>query len=201
MMDIYSFSSFSAISMDRITDLEASTISTTIPNSVFRWLLVLAIASFSAIWFTDYNSGIIAQFDATAYPICVFAFIVILALSFFIPQFATTLHFATYAVVAGYLISTSAWHHLAENSVFSNSAQWLGLNYVIAYLFLDVRKAAPTTIVVFMVTVISHYFALAQHNSLNALLGVLANIAIANIVYMLLLWTVLKMRIESTRLY
>ncbi|RDL43087.1 GGDEF domain-containing protein [Marinomonas piezotolerans] len=167
------------------------------PPTVFRWLLVLAAVSFSAIWSIDVSSGIISSFDAAAYPICVSSFLVTLALSFILKRQLTVLHFVTYATVAGYLISTSAWHHLAENGIFSNSTQWLGLNYVVAYLFLDVRKAGAATIVVFITTLGAHFAALIQHNTLNEALGVVANIAVANIIYMALLWTVLKMRVNG----
>ena len=173
------------------------TLSPVMPAHIFRWLLLLAIVSFSSIWSIDLSSGIISTFDAASYPICIAAFILVLAVSFIRTINFALLHFVTYCVVAGYLISSSAWHHTAENAVFSNSTQWLGLNYVIAYLFLDVKKAAPTTIIVFIVTIGAHFAAVIQHNTVSETFGVLANIAVANAIYMVLLWTVLKMRVKG----
>ena len=185
--------------MDKLPSLHELTLTPTIPNVLFRWLLLLAIVAFSAIWFIDYQSNIIAPFDAAAYPICIGSFVTILCLSLFhnSTKIATYLHFFTFTVVAGYLISSSAWHHLDNNGEYSNSAQWLGINYVVAYLFLEVRKAAPTTLLVFFITIASHYYALSLHHSPNEALGVLANIIIANLVYMILLWTALRMRVDG----
>lgn len=185
--------------MEKLSSIKDLPLSPVMSNSLFRWLLLLAIFSFSAIWFVDLSSGIIASFDASAYPICIASFIIILCSSFMVKsdKSFTVLHFLTYAVVAGFLISSSSWHHMAKNGLYSNSAQWLGLNYVIAYLFLDVKKAGPTTLAVFVTTLTTHYFALAEHNEIGAIVGVLANIAIANLVYMILLWTVLKMRVDG----
>jgi len=104
------------------------------------------------------------------------------------------LHLVTYSIVAGYLIASSIWHHMATNGIFSNAAQWLGLNYVIAYLFLEVRKAILMTILAFSVTVIGHFVALIQHYSIEDSLGVVLNIAVAHVVYIVLLWTVIQLR-------
>lgn len=173
---------------------------TTILSSVlFRRLLLLSIVSFLMIWFIDYNSGIIASFDAFAYPICILSFTVVYLLTITKTTQDQYLHLFTYFIVAGYLIASSIWHHMAVNGIFSNAAQWLGLNYVIAYLFLEVRKAVFTTVLAFVVTVVGHFIALIQHYSIGDTLGVVLNIAVAHIVYIVLLWTVIKLRASKDK--
>ncbi|NVK72364.1 MAG: GGDEF domain-containing protein [Oceanospirillaceae bacterium] len=167
---------------------------------LFRKMLIVAVLGFSAIWGIDASSGIISHFDAIAYPICISAFFFVFVLSIVTNINHQSLHFLTYFIVAGYLISTSIWHHMAENGLFSNSAQWLGLNYVIAYLFLEVKKAAPTTIIVFFATIIGHYIAIIQYHTLADTIGVVLNIAIAHLIYIYLLWTVIKLRIKTDQI-
>ncbi|PYF80573.1 diguanylate cyclase (GGDEF)-like protein [Marinomonas alcarazii] len=163
---------------------------------LFRQLLIVAILGFSAIWAIDAYSGIIAVFDAFSYPICITAFILIYLISFSRAN-QQSLHYLAYLVVAGYLISCSIWHHLPGNGQFSNSAQWLGLNYVIVYLFLDVKKAAPATAIVFVATITGHYFALIQNHTTGEALVVTLNMAIAHAIYIFLLWTVIKLRVTT----
>lgn len=165
--------------------------------ALFRKMLVIAILGFTAIWGIDNLSGNIAPFDAAAYPICVSAFVLTYLLSTATKLNHQSLHFFSYFIVAGYLISSSIWHHSSGNGLFSNSAQWLGLNYVIAYLFLDAKKAAPTTLLVFAVTIVGHYLILIQHYTLSDTLGVVLNMAIAHMIYIFLLWTVIKLRIKT----
>jgi diguanylate cyclase (GGDEF)-like protein len=165
--------------------------------ALFRKMLIVAILGFSAIWGIDLSSGLISSFDAAAYPICISAFVLIYILSVATKINHQSLHFFVYFIVAGYLISTSIWHHMDANGLFSNAAQWLGLNYVIAYLFLEVKKAAPTTIIVFLVTIVGHYIAIIQYHSMADTIGVVLNIAIAHLIYIFLLWTVIKMRVKT----
>ena len=165
--------------------------------TLFRRMLVVAILGFSAIWTIDASSGIIVSFDAAAYPICIGAFSLVFILSITTKINHQSLHFFVYFIVAGYLISSSIWHHMAANGLFSNAAQWLGLNYVIAYLFLEVKKAAPTTIIVFVVTIIGHYIAIIQYHTMADTMGVVLNIAIAHLIYIFLLWTVIKLRVKT----
>ncbi|RBP83918.1 GGDEF domain-containing protein [Marinomonas rhizomae] len=171
--------------------------SASMPPTLFRKMLVVAILGFSAIWGIDLSSGIIASFDAAAYPICISAFALIYLLSVITKINNQSLHFFAYFIIAGYLISTSIWHHMDANGLFSNAAQWLGLNYVIAYLFLEVKKAAPTTILVFVVTVIGHFSAVIQNHNMADTMGVVLNIAIAHMIYIFLLWTIIKLRVKT----
>ncbi|MCW4630451.1 MULTISPECIES: GGDEF domain-containing protein [Marinomonas] len=166
---------------------------------LFRHLLIIAMVGFSTIWAIDVSSGLISSFDARAYPICLIAFALMYALSIITKLNHQCLHFMTYFIVAGYLTSSSMWHHAAPNGQFSNAAQWLGLNYVIAYLFLEVKKAAPTTIIVFTVTIIGHFAVLIQQQSFSDTLGVVLNIAIAHLIYIFLLWTVIRLRIKTDK--
>jgi|UniRef100_A6VRQ9 diguanylate cyclase len=166
-------------------------------STLFRRMLVVAILGFSAIWTIDALSGIIVPFDAAAYPICIGAFSLVFILSITTKINHQSLHFFVYFIVAGYLISSSIWHHMAANGLFSNAAQWLGLNYVIAYLFLEVKKAAPTTIIVFVVTIIGHFIAIIQYHTMADTMGVVLNIAIAHLIYIFLLWTVIKLRVKT----
>jgi diguanylate cyclase (GGDEF)-like protein len=170
-----------------------------ISPALFRQLLIVAILGFSSIWGIDAYSGIIAVFDAFSYPLCIGAFILIYILSFSRLN-QQSLHYLAYLVVAGYLISCSIWHHLPDNGLFSNSAQWLGLNYVIVYLFLDVKKAAPATAIVFVATIVGHYIALIQNHTVNAAFAVTLNMAIAHVIYIFLLWTVIKLRVTSDQI-
>ncbi|MEI8634588.1 GGDEF domain-containing protein [Vibrio sp. PP-XX7] len=59
------------------------------------------------------------------------------------------------------------------------------------------EKSGSTTIGVFLFTIVGHYLVLIQRYSFNDTLGIVLNIAVAHIVYIVLLWTVLKMRVES----
>jgi diguanylate cyclase (GGDEF)-like protein len=172
---------------------------TSIRPTTFRWLLLLTILCFSLIWLIDASSGIIVAFDAISYPICISSFFIIYVLSRTQKVSDELLHLMTYIIVAGYLISSSIWHHMAANGLFSNAAQWLGLNYVIAYLFLEIKKAVPTTIIVFLITLTGHFIVLIPNYPISDTLGVLLNIAVAHLVYICLLWTVLKMRINSAK--
>ena len=165
--------------------------------ALFRKMLVVAILGFSSIWGIDALSGIIVTFDAAAYPICITVFMLVFILSIVTKINHQSLHFIVYFTVAGYLISSSIWHHMAANGLFSNSAQWLGLNYVIAYLFLEVKKAAPTTIIVFVATIVGHFIVLIQNHSTADTMGVVLNIAIAHTIYIFLLWTVIKLRVKT----
>ncbi|ADZ90566.1 diguanylate cyclase [Marinomonas mediterranea MMB-1] len=187
------------ILMDIIRKTSSTTEAALLKPHVFRGLLLFAMSAFAAIWSIDYTSGIIALFDAASYPICIAGFATIYLLSRTKKASEQSLHLTTYLIVAGYLTSSSIWHHMAENGLFSNSAQWLGLNYVIAYLFLEVRKAVIVTIASFIVTLIGHYLALIQHYPLDDTVGVVLNIGIAHTVYIVLLWTVVQMRVEHTK--
>lgn len=179
------------------TDNNKSLNTASMSPALFRRMLLVAIFGLISIWAVDYSSGIISSFDATAYPICITAFVAIYLLSITTNINNQSLHFLAYFIIAGYLISTSIWHHMAANGLFSNAAQWLGLNYVIAYLFLEVKKAAPTTIAVFLATIIGHYIAISQNHSMADTMGVVLNIAIAHMIYIFLLWTVIKLRVKT----
>ena len=163
-------------------------------TALFRRLIVFASACFLAIWLIDSTSGIISPFDAVSYPTCTLGFAIIYFLSITKVVKDQYLHLATYFIVAGYLIGSSIWHHSASNGLFSNAAQWLGLNYVIAYLFLELRKAVFITVLAFVVTIVGHFVVLIQHYSMKDTLGVVLNIGVAHIVYIVLLWAVIKLR-------
>lgn len=164
---------------------------------LFRRLLLLAIFCFSIIWAVDTSSEMIATFDAHAYPICISAFALVYLLSFSAKANREVLFLMSYFIVAGYLLSSSIWHHAGAEGLYSNAAQWLGLNYVIAYLFLDVRKAAIITMVIFVITVAGHFWALIQHHSTADAISVVMNIAIAQFAYIILLWTVVRLRTKT----
>ena len=172
----------------------------TMEPKIFRRLLILACICFSLVWIIDESSGIISSFDAQAYPICILAFAIVYVLSRVSKHHnQSNLHLLTYLVVAGYLISTSIWHHMGSNALFSNAAQWLGLNYVIAYLFLEVKRAAPTTLIVLAATLIGHFVVLIKNYSFSDTLGIVLNIAVAHSIYIILLWTVIRLRVQSSQ--
>ncbi len=175
--------------------LQTSTISPTL----LRKLVLFAIICFSAIWFIDSYSGIIVSFDKFSYPICILAFICIYLLSITNKIQNSALLMWAYTVVAGFLISSSIWHHSLGQGLFLNSVQWLGLNYVMAYLFLEIKKAVPTTVAVFAVTVLGHFVVLIPNFPLSDTLGVVLNIAVAHIAYIVLLWTVVKLRVNNDK--
>ncbi|CAM3553457.1 putative diguanylate cyclase YcdT [Vibrio aerogenes CECT 7868] len=166
----------------------------------FRWLLGFAIFCFALIWTIDELSGLISPFDEVSYPFCIFFFILIYFVSLKRSINREYLFLFTYFIVAGYLTSSSIYHHITLHGTFSNASQWLGLNYVMAYLFLDVRKAAFTSIVVFIMTMVGHYVVLMAQFNVSDALGVLLNIGVSHLVYMVLLWTVLRMRIQSAKI-
>lgn len=179
------------------TNTEKQLSAAQISPPMFRHLLIVAILGFSAIWAIDAYSGVFAIFNAYSYPLCITAFILIYVLSFTSWLNHQSLHYLAYFVVSGYLISCSIWHHLPENGQFSNSAQWLGLNYVIVYLFLDVKRTAPVTFIVFVATITGHYIALVQAHTTSEAFAVAFNMAIAHAIYIFLLWTVIKLRVKT----
>ncbi|MCE0492631.1 GGDEF domain-containing protein [Vibrio salinus] len=168
-------------------------------TKTFLWLLRFAFVCFALIWGIDYYCGIIVSFDAVSYPLCMTAFfcIYLLARRQWVQE--EYLHLCAYIVVAGFLTASSIWHHMVPVSKFSNSAQWLGLNYVMAYLFLSVRRATVITTIVLPITLIGHFLAVKEHNNLEDSLGIILNIGVAHMVYIVLLWTVLKMRIRDAQ--
>ncbi|SHO54933.1 GGDEF domain-containing protein [Vibrio quintilis] len=165
----------------------------------FRWLLGFAIVCFASVWSIDEISGLISPFDEISYPVCICFFTLTYIVTLIREVNREHLYLFTYFVVAGYLTSSSIYHHIALHGAFSNASQWLGLNYVMAYLFLDVRKAAFTSIVVFIITLVGHYIVLMAQFSVSDALGVLFNIGMSHMVYIVLLWTVLRMRIQSAK--
>ncbi|MBF9001864.1 MULTISPECIES: GGDEF domain-containing protein [Vibrio] len=164
---------------------------------LFRRLLLFAMFCFSAIWLIDEWGGVIANFERWSYPACIALFAGLYFLSFTQRLTEKTLHFSAYIIVASYLILTSIWHHMGTNGMFSNAAQWLGLNYVIAYLFLEVRRAVPTTVVVYVITIVGHFWALRQYNSFDDTMSVVLKIGLAHLAYVVLLGTALKLRIDN----
>lgn len=160
-------------------------------------LLLLAIFCFMVVWAIDYSSNMIATFDELAYPICVIAFSLIYIACRFTQTSEDKIIFLSFSIVAGYLLSSSIWQHSQEDQIFPNAAQWLGLNYIIAYLFLEVRKAVIITILLYITTVLGHFIALIQHLPFNDSFGVTSNIAIAHFAYIVLLWTVVRIRLQS----
>ncbi|MEI8634589.1 hypothetical protein P4S72_26370 [Vibrio sp. PP-XX7] len=79
---------------------------------------MFTVLCFSAIWIIDATSGIIGPFDAFSYPICIGCFTIIYLLSLIPGMNYPQLHLLTYVIVAGYLICSSIWHHMATNGLF-----------------------------------------------------------------------------------
>jgi len=164
-------------------------------RATFLWLLCFAFICFGLIWGIDYYSGILVLFDKISYPICMTAFFFLYIATKQEWMKEGNAHLCAYFVIAGFLTASSIWHHLTPTGPSFNAAQWLGLNYVMAYLFLDVKKAAVTTAVVLLVTLIGHFFAILEYRNISDSLGIVLNMGIAHMIYVVLLWTVLKMRL------
>lgn len=161
---------------------------------LFKQLTLFSIACFSLIWLINFINNSIVLFDQFSYPLCITLLIIIYLLSLTKKFCHQTLLMLAYTVITGFLISSSIWHYAFNDAPFLNSAQWLGLNYVMAYLFLDVKKAAPTTAIVFSITMVGHFIALIIDNTLSDTLAVVINMGIAHLAYIALLWMVIKLR-------
>lgn len=162
-------------------------------SKIFRSLVLFAIAGFSAIWAIDSSSNIIVEFDALSYPICIILLGAIFLLSFKV-SLSVLQHFC-YFIITGYLISSSIVHHqLLPHQELSSAVQWLALNYVMAYLFFSRKRAVVLTIIVFGVNIIGHFCVLIHYDSLSETLGMVLNMAVAHIVYIVLLWSIVSIR-------
>jgi diguanylate cyclase (GGDEF)-like protein len=168
----------------------------TLTPMTFRWLLLFGVFCFCVIWMVDAIHHHLSDFDSVAYPVCIAFLVVVYFLSIRNKFSARWLHLLTYVGVSTYLISSSIWHHMMGDDALSNAAQWLGLNYVIAYLFLGVKKAVPTTLVVFAVTLFGHYIVLIHQYSASDTLGLVIHMGVSHMVYIVLLWMVLRIRVE-----
>ncbi|GAB3487400.1 GGDEF domain-containing protein [Marinomonas epiphytica] len=170
---------------------------TMLDRKLLSRLLILAVFCFTGVWLIDYTSNMVVTFDELAYPICICAFSLIYIACKFTNTSEEKLIFLSFSIVAGYLLSSSIWQHSQENQLFPNAAQWLGLNYIIAYLFLEVRKAIIITISLYVITVTGHFAALIQHLPFIDSFGITSNIAIAHFAYIVLLWTIVRLRTQN----
>ncbi|WP_191601760.1 GGDEF domain-containing protein [Marinomonas algicola] len=161
---------------------------------LFRKLILFSIACFTLIWLVNSVTGSIVLFDQYSYPLCITFLSIIYFLSLTKKLSHQTLLMLAYSVIASFLICSSIWHYAFNDALFLNSSQWLGLNYVMAYLFLDVKKATPTTLIIFSITIVGHFIALIIDNTLNDSLAVVINMGIAHFIYITLLWMVIKLR-------
>ncbi|MFT2110490.1 GGDEF domain-containing protein [Marinomonas sp. 2405UD68-3] len=167
--------------------------------TLLRKLILFLIICFSAIWAIDASSGMLVLFDQFSYPICIFAFSGIYILSATNRVKNTILLMLAYTIIASFLIGSSIWSHASGQGISLNSLQWLGLNYVMACLFLEIKKAVPTAVAVFAVTIIGHFIVLIPNFPLRDTLDVILNIAVAHIAYIALLWTVVKLRVNNEK--
>jgi diguanylate cyclase (GGDEF)-like protein len=165
----------------------------------FRWLLLFGTSILVASWMADNASGLLSVFDAIALPVCLGFFLLVYGLTYSARLRGQWLYQLIHIVIALYLIGNSIWLHLPENGPNMNAAQWLGINYVLAYLFLDVRKIVPLSAFIFTITLGGHLVVLLHYYSLDTALGVAMNMGLAHIVYIGLLWTVLKMRVDGAQ--
>ncbi|MFM2486070.1 GGDEF domain-containing protein [Celerinatantimonas yamalensis] len=167
--------------------------------TAFRRLLMFAIGCFIAIWIIETTEFTLARFDAFAYPICISCFAVALILSWLqlVPE--AHLHLFCYTVIAMDLIVTSVLHHLNPYGHFGDTSQWLGLNYAMAYLFLELRKAIWVMTVMFVITLVGHYWAMSQHATLQQTYSVLLELGVSHVVYIVLLGTVVTIRVDKAK--
>ncbi|MCZ2721889.1 GGDEF domain-containing protein [Marinomonas sp. 15G1-11] len=161
---------------------------------LFRKLVLFSVACFTLMWLINSIFHSLVVFNQLSYLISIIALASIYFLSVNNKVNNHTLLMLAYTVIAGFLISYSLWSHTVNQEPFLNSAQWLGLNYVMAYLFLDVKKAVPTTVIVFSITIVGHFLAIIANHSLHNTLGVVLSMGIAHTAYIALLWMVIKLR-------
>ncbi|CAG9298453.1 GGDEF domain-containing protein [Celerinatantimonas diazotrophica] len=162
-------------------------------KKMFRSLVLLAMVGFAMIWAIDFYSAIIIRFDAVSYPICIVSLGVIFLLSYKISL--NVLQHLGYFIIAGYLISSSIVHHeLLPHQELSSAVQWLALNYVMAYLFFSRQRAVLLTIIVFVITMVGHFWVLSRYDSLDETFGMILNMAVAHIIYIILLWGIVSIR-------
>jgi diguanylate cyclase (GGDEF)-like protein len=162
-------------------------------------MLLFALICMPVSWSIDYTTGVLSQFDAVMLPPCFGIYLVIYTLTYTQKFSESWLRQVTYSVLALYFIGSSLWGHIPENGPVVNVAQWLGINYVLAYLFLDIKKTIPSSIVTFMVTFIGHLVVLLHYYPTKTALGIGLNIGIANLIYIVLLWVVLQMRVDGAQ--
>lgn len=171
-----------------------------LPIKPFRRLLLLTIAGFAAIWLIDAQSAIIVPFDAFSYPICMVILLAILALSYSSCS-RRPLQFCAYLLIAGYLIASSIVHHqMHPHQELSSAVQWLALNYVMAYLFFERRQAVCMALAVLTLCVIGHFIVLIRYDSLANTLGMVLNLAVGHLIYIIVLASVVKIRENAAQL-
>ena len=171
-----------------------------LPKGLFRLLIVLTIMAFALIWNIDRTSDLIIEFDSICYPFCILSLVIILGLSWRnIP--ILPLQLLSYLIIAGYLISSSIVHHQwHSHQELSSAVQWLPLNYVMAYLFFEKRRAIGLAISMLVICLVGHYWALIQYDSLAITLGMVANMAVAHTIYIIVLAGVVRIREDSFRI-
>ncbi len=183
--------------MNLLNDQQADSTQPRLNTAFFRLLLLFAIFCYCAIWYIDRVSGLIVSFDAVSYPICIACFSLAFVLSYCRWIRDEWLHLFVYLVICGFLVGTSLWHHVGSTVAFADSSQWMGLNYVIAYLFLDAKKVLPITIGVYLATILGHFYVVNLSCNLADTLSIVINIAVAQLVYIVLMYIVLKLRIAG----
>lgn len=165
----------------------------------FRRLLLLAVVGFFTVLVTDYSSGLLSKFDAYGFPLCVFSYSVIYVLSATNKADHKTLLMFSYFTLTIYLISISLYQHLFADLRFSNSLQWLAINYIVAYLYLEVRYVTSIVVVIYLLTVASHFIAIIQNYSVTHSAGVTVNIAIAHAICIGLLSSATRLRLKTDK--
>jgi len=166
---------------------------------IFRRLLILAVVGFSAVLVTDYSSGLLSKFDSYGFPLSILSYFAIYLLSSTDKVDHKTLLLFSFFTVSSYLISVSLYQHLFSDLRFSNSLQWLAINYIIAYLYLEVKYVTVIVISIYVFTVISHFFVLMQNYSLTHSIGVSLNIAIAHAICIGLLSSTTRLRVKTDK--
>ena len=171
----------------------------TLNISIIRRVVLIGCVAFLGIWITELSSGLITEFDAVAYPICLAALLFLIGLSYVSNRMDVVVRTGAFTIAAIYLVLASIWGSLQDIRVdnyytATTAMQWLPLIYVVAFLFLRIRDALIASAISYVSLLIGQYFALSHHFGPTQTWPLVSNLAIAHASYMVVLWSIIKLR-------
>ncbi|AJQ92626.1 GGDEF domain-containing protein [Gynuella sunshinyii] len=171
----------------------------TLDISITRRIIAIGCLVFVGVWITEIGAGLITEFDAIGYPICIAALLFLIGLSYVSDRMDIVVRTGAFSVAAVYLILLNIWGSFQdinfENYYSAATAmQWLPLIYVIAFLFLRIREALIASAISYFSLLIGQYLALSHHLGFEQTWPLVTNLAIAHFCYVVVLWSIIKLR-------
>jgi diguanylate cyclase (GGDEF)-like protein len=190
--------------------LQAATASPSGEELTLRNLLLAGVLGIVAIWWMEVSSTHIAPWDRWAYPAMLLAFGASSALLTWWPQWAKWVRLATVATFNGYLVMCmlmGLFSSLAPVSLYQaiTNVYWLPLGYGCAFVFLSKRAALSLSALLYASTFGPILWCLHMGTVPASwpadLPAILNNVAVANLVYVVLLLAIshLRQSVRQTR--